>query len=109
MYVGLLVVLAAAGLIWRYPGRRITLYVLTLQILLGITLIFKGYRPPAIHWIFAVTAWALYMAANAAVKRAPEGSRLPIILAVVASLLVLATYGIGQSAMHAQALVRGQP
>jgi hypothetical protein len=101
MIVGLLVVLAAVALIWRYQTRRITLYLVTLQILLGIGVIASGYRPPPLHWLLAVIAWALYMGANALTKRAPAGSKLPIGLAIVASLLVLATYGIGQHALKA--------
>ena len=61
LYVGLLAVLAALTLVWRLPGRRITLYVLTLQILLGIYLYYQGLRvPPGPHSLCSSRMGALY-------------------------------------------------
>ena len=95
--LGLAIVACAAILSWRYTGRRIALYLLTAQILLGAWLISTGLRPPMAHWLLAVAAWVLYMGANAATKRAPQ-SRLSLILSVVALLAIVATFGIGSAA-----------
>jgi hypothetical protein len=98
LYVGLLVLVSALALVWRLPGRRITLYVLTVQILLGIALVAQGYRISPIHIVAAVLGWALYMAANAIARRNPE-KKLGLYLTIAATVLVVVAGAIGGAAM----------
>lgn len=100
LYLGLLTVVAALTLVWRRSGRRITLYVLTLQILLGLYLMYVGLRVPMVHMLLALVAWGLYMAANVVERKQPQ-SKLVLIFTVTASLLVIAAAGIGSMAAHA--------
>jgi multisubunit Na+/H+ antiporter MnhB subunit len=93
--VAALAVLAA----WQRTGRRITLYAVTLQILVGIVLVVQGLRGPWYHYAFAILGWIGYMAANA-LSRRPGGARTALIVTVIASLLVLIAFGIGQHAVR---------
>jgi hypothetical protein len=99
LWVGILVAACAALLVWRQIGRRITLYVLTLQIVLGIVLIVEGLRAPTTHYALAVVAWIGYMAANG-MARKPEGRRNALIVTIVSSVLVLVALYIGSKAGH---------
>jgi hypothetical protein len=104
LVVGLLAVVAALTLVWRLPGRRITIYVLTLQILLGVYLLYVGYRVPLVHILCAVVAWALYMAANGIARRRPESRQLVLGLTIGATVLVVAACAIGGAMIrHASA------
>jgi hypothetical protein len=91
------VVALAVLFVWQRPGRRITLYVVTLQIVIGIVLMVQGLRVPSIHPALAVLAWVGYMAANALGRREGKG-RLTLIVTVVSSVLILIAFGIGQHA-----------
>ncbi len=98
LYLGILAVVAALALVWRLPGRRITLYLLTVQILLGIWLVSSGLRISWVHILCAVVAWVLYMAANGVARRKP-GSKLILIFTAIASLLVVFAGAIGGMVM----------
>jgi CHASE2 domain-containing sensor protein len=97
LVVGFLVAALAILLVWQRPGRRITIYVVTLQIVIGVVLMVQGLRVPSIHPALAVLGWAGYMAANA-IGRRPEKGRLALIVTAVSSLLILIAFGIGQQA-----------
>ena len=98
LYVAFLVVLLALAAVWRRPERRITIYVVTLQIALGVWLMVQGLRVPGLHPALAVLGWAGYMAANVVGRR--EGkARLGLIIAGASSLLILIAFGIGQMAV----------
>jgi len=88
--------LAVVG-VWRRPERRVTLYVVTLQILLGLILLTQQLRAPSSHYALALLGWAGYMVANAMAKR-PEKATTARIVAGVSSLLILGAYYVG---MHA--------
>jgi hypothetical protein len=92
--VGILAIIAALTLVWRLPGRRIVLYVLTLQILLGLILLHGGYRAPPAHILSAFLAWALYMAANALTRRQAD-ARLTLGFVVAATVLVVIAGALG--------------
>jgi CHASE2 domain-containing sensor protein len=98
LYVAFLVALLAVFAVWRRPERRITLYVVTLQILIGIVLMIEGLRVPGIHPALAVVGWAGYMVANAFARR-PERRTLGLVIAGVSSLLILVAYYIGMEAV----------
>jgi hypothetical protein len=95
--VGFLVAALAVLFVWWRPGRRITLYVVTLQVILGVILMVQGLRVPSIHPALAVLGWAGYMVANAVGRR--EGkARVALIITIVSSVLILIAFGIGQHA-----------
>jgi hypothetical protein len=97
LWVGFAVVALAVLAVWQRTGRRITLYAVTLQILVGIVLMIQGLRGPWYHYALAVLGWIGYMAANALGRR-PGGARRALVLAAIASLLVLIAFGVGQQA-----------
>jgi multisubunit Na+/H+ antiporter MnhB subunit len=99
LWIGFAVAALAVLAVWQRTGRRITLYAVTLQILVGIVLVVQGVRGPWYHYALAVLAWAGYMAANA-LSRRPGGARTAIVVTVVSSLLVLIAFGIGQQAVR---------
>jgi len=93
-WLGILVAACAALLVWFRLGRRITIYLLTLQILLGIVLVIAGFRSPAPHFVLAVVGWAGYMGANYT-SRQPDSRQNVLILTVLSSALVLLAAYIG--------------
>ncbi len=95
--IGILVAACAALFVWRQTGRRITLYVLTLQIALGIWLIVTGLRAPSEHYGLAVIAWIGYMAANGIARR-PGRERVALIITIVSSICVLGAAYLGAKA-----------
>jgi hypothetical protein len=99
LWLGFAVVALAVLAVWQRTGRRVTLYAVTLQIVLGIVLIVQGFRGPWYHYALAVLGWVGYMAANA-LSRRPGGRRTALIVTAIASLLVLIAFGIGQQAVR---------
>jgi len=97
LIVAYAVVVLALLAVWRVPERRVTLSVVTLQILLGIVLVAQQLRAPATHYAFALLGWAGYMVANALARRAGKATTARVV-AGVASLFILAAYYVG---MHA--------
>ena len=75
-------------------GRRITLYVLTAQIFIGIWLLVQHLKAPSAHYSLAFLAWIGYMAANA-MGRKPGQERNILILTGVSTLMVLVTFALG--------------
>jgi hypothetical protein len=102
LWVGFAVAALAVLGVWQRTGRRVTLYAVTLQIVVGVVLVVQGLHAPWYHYALAVLGWAGYMAANA-LSRRPGRARAALVVTVVASLLVLVAFGIGQQA------VRGAP
>jgi hypothetical protein len=97
-YIGFAVVAVAVLAIWRRPGRRIALYVVTLQILVGIILMIQHLRAPSTHYALAILGWAGYMVSNAVARR-PERGRLALVLAVISSVLLLIGFQVGMQAV----------
>jgi hypothetical protein len=102
-YVGFAVVALAVLAIWRRPERRITLYVVTLQIVIGVILVIQHLRAPSLHYALAILGWAGYMYANAVARR-PGRGRLALVIAVVSSILLLIGFNIGMQAVKAGGL-----
>ena len=101
LWIGFLIVALAVLAVWRRPGRRVTLYIVTLQILIGIALLVMGYRVSPLHMVAVTVGWAGYMAANVVARR-PNGTRNALIIAAVSSLLIIAAFEIGRhAASHA--------
>jgi hypothetical protein len=98
LWVGIVVALFAVAAIWRTPDRRITLYVVTLQILIGIVLVVQGLRAPSIHYALAVLGFIGYMVANALARRG-RSRALVLTIAIISSLLVLFAFMIGHGAV----------
>ena len=98
LWVAFVVAALAVLAVWQRLGRRITLYVVTLQILLGIVLMVQGLKVPWYHPALAVAGWAGYMAANA-LSRREGGRRNALIVAGLSSLLILIAYYVGMEAV----------
>ena len=103
LWVGFAAAALAVLAVWQRTGRRITLYVVTLQILVGIVLVVQGLRGPWYHYALAVLGWIGYMAAGA-LSRRPGGGRSALVITAIASLLVLIAFGIGQQAVRGAGL-----
>jgi hypothetical protein len=99
LWVGFAAVALAVLAVWQRTGRRVTLYAVTLQILVGVVLVVQGLRGPWYHYALAVLGWIGYMAANA-LSRRPGGGRRALVVTAIASLLVLIAFGIGQQAVR---------
>jgi hypothetical protein len=99
LWAGFAVAALAVLAVWQRTGRRVTLYAVTLQIVLGVVLVVQGLRGPWYHYAIAVLGWAGYMGANA-LSRRPGGGRTVLIVTAIASLLVLIAFGIGQQAVR---------
>ncbi|MBV8579359.1 MAG: hypothetical protein JOZ86_01890 [Candidatus Eremiobacteraeota bacterium] len=97
LYVAFLVAALAVLAVWQVPGRRIALWVVTVQIALGIAVMLQGFKVPWYHPALAVVGWAGYMAANAMARR--NEKRNALIVAVVSSLLILIAYFVGMEAV----------
>ena len=97
LWVGILVAACAALFVWFRLGRRITLYLLSLQILLGIVLMVGGLRVPAPHFVLALVGWAGYMGANY-MSRQPDSKQNVLVLTILSSALVLLAAYIGARA-----------
>ncbi len=100
LWLGAVVCALALLFVWRLRDRRITLYAVTLQIVLGVVLMVQGLRVPWYHYGLAIVGWAGYMAANAMARR--EGRARPaLIVTIVSTVLVLIAFAIGQHAVKA--------
>lgn len=97
LIVAFLVLAAAALLVWNRNGRRIALYVLTLQILVGIWLMAVGYKIRPEHYSLAVLAWIGYMAANGIGKR-PGRENIVLAITIVSTVMVFVAAYIGAKA-----------
>jgi len=96
--VGFAVVAFAVLAIWRRPERRVALYVVTLQIVIGIILVVQHLRAPSLHYALAILGWAGYMVANALARR-PDRQRVALVVAVVSSILLLIGFSVGMQAV----------
>jgi hypothetical protein len=97
LVLGILVALCAALLVWRKPGRRITLYLLTVQIILGVYLLSRGIKVRPEHYTLAILAFVGYMVANA-MSRRPGRERVVMIVTVVSTVFVLGALVLGLKA-----------
>ena len=93
-WLGILVSACAALFVWFRLGRRITLYLLSLQILLGIILIVQHHQAPPPHYALALAGWAGYMGANV-MGRQPDSKRNVLVLTILSSAMVLIAGYIG--------------
>ncbi len=103
LYVAFAVAAMAVLAVWRRPERRITLYVVTLQIVIGVVLMLRGVPVPWYHPALAVLGWIGYMTANAIARRDPA-SRNALIVSAVSSLLILVAYYVGMEAVKHPAM-----
>jgi hypothetical protein len=99
LYVGIVVVALALLAVWWRTGRRITLYVVTLQILLGIVLMLQSLRVPWYHYALGIVGWAGYMVANAMARRSTSRTTV-IAVTAISSVLLLIAFGIGHGAVQ---------
>ena len=98
LWVAFAVAALAVLAVWQRTPRRVTLYVVTLQVLIGIVLMVQGLRVPWYHPALAVAGWAGYMVANA-LSRRENRKRTALIVAGLSSLLILVAYYVGMEAV----------
>jgi hypothetical protein len=99
LWLGILVAACAAPLVWFRLGRRITLYLLSLQIVLGLVLIVQHHQAPPPHYALALVGWAGYMGANA-IGRQPDSGKNVLVLTILSSAMVLLAAYIGAATMR---------
>jgi hypothetical protein len=95
--IGILLVACAALLVWRRTGRRITLYVLTVQIAVGVWLLVSGARAPSTHYTLAILAWIGYMVANG-LSRRPNRGKAVLAITILSTICVLVAAYLGAKA-----------
>jgi hypothetical protein len=100
LWAGYIVALLAILAVWQLPGRRITLYAVTLQILIGIVLVVQGVKAPWYHYALAVVAWIGYMAANGLARRSPAARNI-MLISGASTLLILIAFYVGMHAVKA--------
>jgi hypothetical protein len=100
LWVGYVVALLAILAVWQLPGRRIVLYAVTLQILIGVVLVVQGIKAPWYHYALAVLAWIGYMAANGMARRSATGRKV-LVIAGVSTVLILTAFYVGMHAVKA--------
>jgi hypothetical protein len=93
-WLGILVAACAALFVWFRLGRRITLYLLSLQLLLGIGVIVGGHRAPPRHYAGGLVGWLGYMGANY-MERQPDSRKNVLVLTVLSSAMILLAAYIG--------------
>lgn len=92
LWLGILVAACAALFVWWRLGRRITLYLLSLQIVLGAAVLIGGRHVPPPHYVLALVAWAGYMGANAMSRRPDSRTNVFVLTALSSLMLLLAAY-----------------
>jgi hypothetical protein len=99
---GLLVVVAAVAGIFLRPVRRLVMYALVAQIVLGIATWYELHRTvPAAHWILSLLVGGAYSGASIAEKRGLS-PRLVMLLATAGALVIALIFYLGQrAARHA--------
>jgi hypothetical protein len=97
--LGFFVVAVALAAIFWQPARRIVLYVLVLQIVVGGIVWAKGgIAPPPLHWILAVLNGGVYAMANAFERRGrPRG--LVVGTLVLGFVIFAFTFSLGMNAV----------
>jgi hypothetical protein len=93
-WLGILVAACAALLAWFRLGRRIALYLLSLQLVLGLVLIVAGLRAPAPHLVLGVCGWGGYMFAGY-LDRQPDSRQNVLVVTILSSALILLAAFIG--------------
>jgi hypothetical protein len=99
-WFGIIILLGAIAAIISRPARRVVLYALLAQIVIGL-LAWRngGIAPPPLHWLLAVVVGGLYAFANVLERRGRPASTVTGVL-VVALFLLAAVFYIGQR-LHA--------
>ena len=97
-WLGILVAACAALFVWFRLGLRITLYLVSLQILLGAALLVSGHRTPPPHYALAIFGWAGYMGANY-MNSQPDSGKNVLVLTILSSAMTLLAAYIGARTM----------
>jgi hypothetical protein len=94
LVLGIVVALSAALFVWRKLGRRVTLYLLTLQIFIGIYLLSQGLKVASAHYALAFLAFVGYMVANG-MSRKPGNDRNVLMVTGISTLMVVVALFLG--------------
>ncbi|MFY9779103.1 MAG: hypothetical protein WAJ85_01160 [Candidatus Baltobacteraceae bacterium] len=96
--VGIVVLAAALVAIFNARARRVVVYLLVLQIVLGAVLwVTSKSPPPPLHWILALLSGGVYPAANALERRGRPKSTI-LALAIFGALLFSYIFSLGLQA-----------
>ena len=99
--VGLVLLLTSLAAIVYAPARRYVVYVLALQIVLGVvTWSVTKLVPPAPHWILAILVGGVWPMANALERRGRPKAAVMGVSAVAAVVVAYVIY-VGMHALHA--------
>jgi hypothetical protein len=97
--LGTAVLLAGIAAVFLRPARRVTLYLLGAQILLGAAVSgMLKIAPPPVHAIAAVLVGGVYAAANAMERRGRPPALVRGIL-ILGAVLIAFTYYVGEHAL----------
>jgi hypothetical protein len=91
----MLVTAGAVCIVWWRWGRRAMIYILTVQILIGIWTVTSGLKASSLHYTFALLGWIGYMVANG-IERRGGRENLALAVTVAGSACVLVGFAIGQ-------------
>jgi hypothetical protein len=99
--IGYIVVLGAVIALFDRRARRIELFILLAQVLIGIALwAMLRHGPPLLHWLLALIAGGIYAMANAFERRGRPPGQVRALL-VLALVIVAIVFYLGMSAVKA--------
>jgi hypothetical protein len=100
--IGILLILTAIVAIFVPIARTIIVYVLLVQVLLGVVVWrTTGLLPPIGHWVLAILVGGIYPMANA-FERKGRPKALVTSLLVLGALIFIGVYGLGEAGLAAQ-------
>jgi len=98
--VGIVLILTALAAIFVPAARTAVVYVLLVQVLIGVVVWrTTGVLPPLGHWLLAILAGGLYPMANA-FERKGRPKALVMGILVLGAVVFLAVFGIGEATAH---------
>ena len=93
LLLGAVIVLAALAAVFSAPARRVVVYLLVLQIVLGVMLWWSTKdAPPVVHWVLALLVGGIYPMANALERRGRPRSTIVTLSALGALIFAYIFY-----------------
>lgn len=97
-WFAIIILLGALAAIISRPARRVVLYALLVEIVVGLlTWRNGGFAPPPLHWLLAIIAGGLYALANVLERQGRPAATVTSVL-VLALLLLAVVFYIGDRA-----------
>jgi uncharacterized membrane protein len=99
--LGGLILLTALAAIVLPVARRVVVYLILAQVLVGIAIVLTMHlQPPVLHWLLAILVGGVYPMANAMERKQP-GSVPARIVAAIAAVVVAVVFMLGMRGLHA--------